>query len=258
MRRHPWPAPAVAALGCAAALSTLTACSSSTGELEKKASGLSSVTAVAATTLDEGDDALPFLDEGSTLVEVTMSADAESDDVLAVFGAYSDEIEDEDIDAVAVVLDTPSAPRLATGPGTKPNRAMVDALLQARNDPDTAQFMLMAVPTVPEIESTLKDAPFGTVVARAEAYAEVEGVDLVEVATGKLSLTLDGENDDDALVRNRATLVTEIDRDFELLEAHVSGQGDLELVVAPGSLQAVKVFLDIELDNRYGTVTVRT
>lgn len=248
MRRLHAPARSAAALACAAALTVLSACGASEDALLETGADLAGVSGVTIVPTEEGSD--------ETVVEVSVDDTAGTKEVMAVFEAYRDTLEDGDADAVSVVFDTAQAPRLTSGPERLPSAPMVEALLQARDDFDTSSFALTTVPERSQVDvSMVTGTPFSEAAQRADAYAAVKGVDVVSVRVGKVKLVNDPRQDE-KLLRARVELVSELAADFDLQEAVVQGKGALDLIVASSSLQAVKVFLAVESDVRHGEINL--
>lgn len=231
-----------AALASAVLLSPLAACSSSAADIETHAAKVTSVTDVKVGTGKDGGQAVTVSTASSVTVE----------QVLAVFSALADDLGGDD--TVTVVVDSPSKAKLTAPGGTKPKRGVAEALLIARDNPDTTSFVAHAGDT-PRAELVLGDVKFKTVMELGDQIAAGKAFDTVDVSSGKRHyvITTQGNN---SMLRARAELVSELDADFPLLATTVTGSGKLELVVEPRSLQAVKVFLDQEADNRHGVVTV--
>lgn len=247
----------VAAL-CALAAATLTACGASEEELTGIGADLPSVTGVSVGMPVEDDKDLP-VDPDSRVVEVTMQPEASATEVLAVFDAYSDFIEGDDLGAVAVVLESPNRPRLAAGNGGSPTGPMVEALLAARDDADSEHFTLYVDADKPRVTHRLRnEASFASVAKNAEAHAALKGVKQVLVSAGSRSLALTTNEDQNVVARARAELVTVLDSDFDLVEARVDGSGDLTLVVEPQSLPAATVFVNETVDRFHGKVYVQS
>lgn len=234
----------------------LTACGASEEELTGIGADLPSVTGVSVGMPVDGDKDLP-VDAEARVVEVTMEPDVGTKQVLAVFDAYRDLIAGDDLGAVVVVLEAAHRPRLAASDGGAPSEAMVDALLSARDDPDSAQFTLFVDGDDARITHRLRDVGFTVVNEHAELHAGVKGIEDVLVSSGNRSLALSTDKKENNVARARAALVDVVDADFDLIEARVQGSGDLTLVVEPQSLPAATFYVNQTVELAHGKVSVQ-
>lgn len=234
----------VTTLLCATLLLPLAACGGSNNDIAKTASGLDFVTA--AKVVEEKD--------GGRTLEVTVEADASSSAVRTVFSTLKDDIGDDD--TVSVSLNSPAPAELRSAGGRVPDTTVTAALLATPQDLEIQSFRA-TVADQTSVQVGLTPVPFTQVVERGDELADTEAFDTIVVRSGQRSYAI-SPDDNAALLKARADLVSEIDTDFELIGVDVTGKGPVTLVVAPISRQAVRVLLDTEADSRHGVVNLKS
>lgn len=245
--------PLAALLG---AVLVLGGCSESLESLEDRVQDKPGVTEVSAGE-GGGDNDIPF----ATIpkhVEVRMAAEASAEEVIAVFDAYDDLIDEGEVVSVEVVLGGSKEATLASGEQMEVTPGMVDDLLAAQEDDTVVAFRREVYPGLPGVRAELEPAGFAEVVAFADRYSDVEGIEIVEVVSGPFLLIRDEVNADQQVTSAREELAHLVDTRFGLLGASVSGRGPLELVVAPEDVAAVRRLVDLQSDPTVGRVRVES
>jgi hypothetical protein len=230
----------------------LAGCAPSAGSLEEAVAGRPGVVDVSVSEGDGGDDDIPFASPAKR-VDVTMAGDASAEEVLAVFDAYDDAIDDGDVGAVEVRLVGVRA-ALASGEGVHATPEAVADLVTAAQL--YVSYRREAYPTLPSVEIRLLPGDFATVLATADRYPDLgtrapggdeqdgTGVDEVQVTSGTFLLIRDAVNEDLAVTSARERLVTRVERLFDLTGAVVSGRGPLRIHVPEGQRAAVEDLVD--------------
>lgn len=164
------------------------------------------------------------------------------EEIMAVFDAYADDVDDRDVRAVDVTLAGPKEAVLSSGEGIHVTMEMVEDLLGAQAAEHVLNYRREAYPVLPSVSLELTPTDFGGVVQWADRYDDAQDIDLVEVASGGFVLVRDEVNEDLAVTEARERLVRRIEARFDLQGAAVSGRGPLELIVAPPDEEAVRRF----------------
>ena len=228
-------------LPLAAAALMLAACSASPSALEDAVDDRSGVVRVRAVEVS-GDDGLPFMPIAKA-VTVRMEADASEDEVMAVFDAYDEAIEDGDVVSVAVTLEGPKKAALSAGEGILVSQRVVDDLVDAQRDDAIAEYRREAHPVLPSVEIALARGGLDEVVTVADRYRDAADVDLVTVSSGDFLLIRDEVNEDLQVTAAREQVVRRVGAQFRLRGATVAGRGPLEIVVEPTDVEAVRRLL---------------
>jgi hypothetical protein len=218
------------------------ACSTSPESLENAVKNSPGVLMVEARE-DDGDDDIP----GARIpkhVMVLMEGDASAAQVMAVFNAYEDDIDDGDVGAVEVRLKGPKQATLSTGGGIHATEVMVRELVEAQQDGTITGYRRQASPVLPSVRLDLVPVGFDEVVSVADRYVDVEGIELVEVISGGFVLIRDAVNEDLALTKARERFARQVNARFRLTGAVVSGRGPLELFVVPHQTAAAREYVD--------------
>jgi len=223
------------------ALPFLGVCSASTGSLKGAVDDEPRVIRVRVEESD-GDSNVPFA-RVPKYVTVWMDSDAASEEVMAVFDAYDDEIDDGDVGSVDVILDGPKRATLSSGEGIHVTVEMVDELVDAQHDDAVLEYRREAYPVLPSVSLVLAPTDFGGVVAVADGYRDAEGIEVVNVVSGDFYLSRDEVNENHLITTAREELVHLVGSRFQLRGAVVSGRGPLELIVAPADEEAVRRFV---------------
>lgn len=227
-------------LAVLAAVLVLGGCSESLSSLEERVDGRSGVDSVEVWEND-GDDAVPFV-AAPKHVRVRMEADASADEVMAVFDAYDDPIEDDELDSVEVVLAGPKQASLSAGEGILVTRDAVEDLVANQADDAVVDFRREAHPVSNGVRAELAPTRFAELTAYADRYRDTD-LEIVEVVAGPFVLIRDEVNEDPQVTAAREELAHLVDDRFGLLGASVSGRGPLELVVARADEVAVRRFV---------------
>lgn len=82
------------------------------------------------------------------------------------------------------------------------------------------------------------------VVTIADRYVDAEGIELVAVISGGFILIRDAVNEDLALTKARERFARQINAQFRLTGAVVSGHEQLELFVVPHQTAAAREYVD--------------
>ncbi|WP_418061220.1 hypothetical protein [Pimelobacter simplex] len=232
------------ALVVAAAAGLLSACSASAGEQADQVGDQPGVIKVEVRDEGVADHDIP-LATVPRIVTVTMAEDATSDQVLAVFGAYDDQIDEGDVISVEVTLSGPRAATLASGEGVHVTEEGVADLLDAQHDPAVVTYRRDDVPTGPGVSVELTPTDFAGVVARADRYRDEAGLDAVSVTSGDLVLVRDRVNEEPRVTAAREELVRALAQRFAVRGATVTGRGPLRVVVAPQDRAAARRFVAV-------------
>jgi hypothetical protein len=187
-----------------------------------------------------------------------MDADVSAPQIMAVFDEYDDEVDSGDVYFIEVVIDGPKEATLATGEGVHATDRMVEELVEAGHDDEIVGYLREAFPVGPSVYLDLVPVGYNEVVAVADRYRSVEGIDDVTVASGDFVL-IRSVDDDQVRVAARERLVRSVHLRFRLTGAVVSGRGPLELCVAPADLRAVRRYVNGNAPAQtLGKVIVRT
>lgn len=219
-----------------------TACSTSPETLENEVKDKPGVIRVEATEHD-GDDGVPFQTIAKA-ISVTMDADATESQIMAVFDAYDDDIDDGEVYAIEVALDGPKGATLATGEDVHATKTMVGDLVQAQNEDDILEYRREAYPVGRSVYATLTDGDFREVVAFADRYRDAHDIDYVTVKSGDYLLIRDKINEDLKFTAAREEFVQEVALHFRISGAVVSGRGPLRLAVTPSDQQALRRYVE--------------
>lgn len=246
------------ALPLATALTlVLAACSTSPESLENDTAGMPGVIKVNATESD-GDNDIPFATIPKT-IEITMEADASETQVMAVLDTYEDDINDGDVESIEVVLDGPKHATLATGADIHATAAMVHDLVEMQVDKSIIEYRREAYPVLPSVYLALGSGDFDDVVATADRYRNVKGIESVSVSSDDFALVRDEVNEDLKLTAARQRFVQDVALQFRLRGALVAGRGPLRLAVATSDQAALRRFVERSPDARgLGRVQVGT
>lgn len=229
----------------------LPGCAPSADSLEAAVAGEAGVLDVRVDEGDGGDDDIPFASPAKQ-VKVLLSGDATVEEVQAVFDAYDDAIDDDDVGLVEVRLAGVRA-ALASGAHVHVTSDAVADLVAAADE--YVSYRREAYPTVPSVEIELEPGDFATVLATADRYpglgtrpdgADDEdgtGVDMVQVRSGTFLLIRDAANEDLAITSARERLVTRVEDRFDLTGATVTGRGPLRIEVDESQRDAVEDFV---------------
>lgn len=217
----------------------LCACSPSAPALEGRAGDLPGVVEVSAVEMDVGDDDIPFATVAK-LVTVTMDAEATASQVMAVFEAYGDDIDDGDVGSVEVLIEGPKQATLATGEDVHVTKAAVEDLVAAQSDDAVTAYRWEAYPVLPSVSLELESGDFADVVAAADRYRGVDELESTSVVADEFALVRDEVNDDMSLTAAREAFVLEVAPRFRLRGALVSGRGPLLLAAAPADQRALR------------------
>jgi hypothetical protein len=126
----------------------LAACAESPEELADRVADRSGVVRVSAVEEDIADGDIPFHTVPTNIV-VTMEGDATRAEVMAVFDAYDDAIEDGDVLMLEVTLEGPKHATLSSGEGVHVTRGAVADLVAAQADPSVVGYRREEYPDEP-------------------------------------------------------------------------------------------------------------
>lgn len=136
------------------------------------------------------------------------------------------------------------------GTGIHATEAMADDLVAAQDDDLITEYRREAHPVGPGVDLTLVPLDFDEVVAVADRYRDVDGVELVQISSGPFGLIRDEGNDDLRITYARERLVHRANRRFHLTGGFISGRGPLDLFVVPAERDALQAFVDANADDR--------
>jgi len=232
-------------------------CSVSTESLESETADMPGVLSVEAAE-DEGDGGIPFQAISKT-VDIRMEADASAEEVLAVFEAYEEAVDDGDIQHIRVVLDGPKEAMLMTGTGFHATLAYAQDLVAAQADVGIADYFRYVDPVLPGVDIRLNPSALKEATAVVDRYREADQVELVQVQSGGFTLIRDEVNGPGvALYDARESFAIRVDTRFRLNGAVISNRGALELSVAADDLTAAREFVDGDAASQtLGRVVVR-
>lgn len=199
----------------------------------------------------EPGDGLPFLIQVPVNLKVVMEADASTAEVLDVFEAYSDEIDDDVVGSVQVVLRGPARATLTTSAGFHASEAMVNDLVVARDDPTFARYRLELSNLGQALDVTLATGGFDEVVATVARYRKIEDVHQVTVRAGEFRLLVDDAVGEVELTENRVRLMREADERFRLHEVMVGYPNAMWLWVDAMDVQALRRLVEAHTDLGY-------
>lgn len=232
----------------------LVACSTSPESLEKVVRDKAGVIEVEARENDSDED-LTF-GKVAKHMEILMGSDASAAQIMTVFDAYDDYIDDGDVGSVKVALKSPKQATLSVGLDVHATRAMVDDLVEAQRDDDIIEYRREAGATVPSVGITLAAADYQGVVAVADRYRDVEDVDLVQVTSGDFLLIRDAVNADPDREAARERFALDVNRRFRLTGAVVTGRTALRFSVARGDKSDLQDYVERHASARVGKVIV--
>jgi len=243
-----------------AATALLGACTASNDSLSEAARDKEGVLRVEVQE-HGGDDHIPFSTVAKS-VTIRMEAAASVDEVMAVFDAYDDTIDGRQVDNIEVVLDGGKDATLSAGEGIHMTREVVTDLVKAQHDRNVREYVRAVNPDDPgltynEVSLTIAAGGFGDLVTAADSYEGVASPKSVGVRSGSFILVRDEEEEGPRPTAARESFTQRIDREFALKGALVSGQGPLELTVAPSDVEAVRRVVARGLDRRIGRVLVK-
>lgn len=233
----------------------LGACATSPESLENAVEDKPGVIKVKATE-HEGDDGIPF-EKVAKRVTVVMDGDASGTQIIDVFDAYDGDIDDGDVYVIEVVLKGPKRAVLSTGEGVYATRPMVDELVDAQHDDEITKYRREAYPVLPSVDITLATADYDGVVAVADRYRDVNGVDLVQVTSGDFLLIRDAGNADPTREAARERFALGVNRRFRLTGAVVTGRGPLRFSVSRTERAALQDYVERHASSQVGKIIVR-
>ena len=247
-------APRVLSLAAAAAAAALVAgCGTTSVEsVEGRVDGDPGVVKVRG--WQEEGDGLPFVVQVPVNVEVVMREDASDAQILDVFEAYDDDIDDDVVSSIEVRLRGPARATLATGGGVHASERMVEDLVAVQGDAAIARYrrkvarLFASGPGVPElqesVEVTLVSGGFDEVLDAVDRYRGAEGINLVTVRGDGFTLTVDDVMGEAALTDARVRLMRSVDRRFALRAATLASSSSLTLWVDAGDVPAARRLVD--------------
>ena len=225
-------------------------CAASPGAIKAKADLLPGVVEVRVLT-SGGEADIPF-SQPAQRAKVTMAADASAAELVAVFEAFADDVEAEDLTSIEVRFADDDSATLSTGSGILGTPRMAEELVDARDDPELIAYARVAAPVVREVYLELRDPRLQSALAAADRYLERRDIDIVTVQAGGFLLIRDRINARLAVTAARERLTTEVDEQIGLTGAAITGRGPLKLCAAPGDVAEVERYLD--RDPRAGEV----
>jgi zona occludens toxin (predicted ATPase) len=215
----------------------LSGCSPSEGDLEEEVADKSGVVRVDAHEA-QGDDFIPFADPPAG-VDVRMESDVTTQEVMSVFEAYYDDIDNGDVDVVTVVLEGTKHASLVAGLGTEATEEMVEDLVAAQHDEEVVSYARVAIPARRDVEIELVPLEFHEVAAIADRYREDDDVRAFQLDAGPMLLIWDSYNENLTRTAARERFVLLAEERYRLGGASVAGRGPLDIFVAPGDIRAV-------------------
>lgn len=220
----------------------LSSCAASTEGLELAVSDKPGVLSVQAQEAS-GDDMLPFM-HIPKFVTVHMSRDATTDQVMAVFDAYDDDIDDDDVAGIDVILAGTKQATLSTGEDVHATHRMAEDLIEAQNNTHVTEYVREAYPAMPGVKVTLASTDFAHLAAAAGRYRNDDDVQVIDISSAHFSLHQDKDEDDARLIGARERLAHRVASQFHLHGASVSDGGPLELIVSKADVAAVRRLVD--------------
>lgn len=173
-------------------------------------------------------------------VFVVMAADATPAQVLRLFDAAGDQVDDEAISGIEVALQQRPRFVLATGAGVHADAALVRELFEALADRRVTAWRRQASPVLPSVEISVRNASFGDLVAEANAHAD-QGLEYVVVRSGRLILERDGSHPERAEARERFAL--RLSEQVRVLGVATFDRGPLQITVRPVDEPRARAFL---------------
>jgi len=230
-------------------------CSRSAEQVENAVKDKPGVLGVEVTSHPTGPEGLEGPDTHA--VEVRMDQTTTPAEVMGVFDALDEAVDDGDVESIEVVLCCKGA-TLATGQDMHATADMAADLVAAHLDDQVKQYRRQTYPVLPSVEITLVPLPFDDVVAFADQYRDDESIEDVEVLSGGFLLIRDSVNEDLTVTDARQGFVQRVLGRFSLLGAGVTGRGPLDLYVAPADAPALSRYVARRGDELVGRVVVRT
>ena len=197
--------------------------------LERRVDDADSV--VDVTVLENDGDGLPFpLMRAPQDVEVQMTDDATTGEVSAVLDAYADDVDDGDVLAVTVNLESPRR-QLITCCGSRAGEAVIDDFLEAAADPHVRSYRREVLDCCSTVEVEVEPMPFEDLVARLTRYAAVEPVESVTVDAGAFVVIRDEQFGPASVARidARVRVVSRLVDAVPLAGAVIADRSPLEL-----------------------------
>ncbi|QWC84104.1 hypothetical protein KLP28_10845 [Nocardioidaceae bacterium] len=176
--------------------------------------------------------------------KIVMVNDATAEQILAVFEALGDDVDDDDLTGIELgFLDDDSA-TLTTGASTRATQRMAEELVEARDDPDVVAYARTAAPVLREVYVELDDPGLEPALAAADSYLGRPDITSVTVVAGGFLLIRDRVNGRPALAAARERLALAVDREIGLTGAAVTGRGTLKLCATLEDVASVKGYLE--------------
>ena len=198
---------------------------------------------------EEG-DGLPFVIQVPINLEVVMAAEATDAEILDVFAAYDDDIDDDVVSSVEVRLGGPARATLAAGGGIHVSEEMVGDLVAAQHDATIARYrrqvarLFASSPAVPDLQQSVEVAlvsgGFDEVLDAVARYRSAEGINRVTVRSDGFTLTVDDVMGEAELTDAKVQLMRIVGDQFGLRAAALGSSSSLTLWVDAEDVPAAR------------------